>query len=150
MEFISSNDAKSAFKGLAYKRFKHVPLYLEWTPDAIFKKEAEVDNKVEKVENSSIKEKIESEEIKSSETSTLYVKNLNFKTTEEALRSLCLQHVPESSLRAVTIAKSKKGNKVLSLGFGFIEFADKSAAVKALKTIQVRFPLSFPRSLLFY
>ena len=28
--------ARRAFKGLAYKRYQHVPLYLEWAPKEIF------------------------------------------------------------------------------------------------------------------
>ena len=29
-------DARRAFKSLAYKRYQHVPLYLEWAPKGIF------------------------------------------------------------------------------------------------------------------
>ncbi len=29
-------DARRAFKALAYKRYQHVPLYLEWAPKGIF------------------------------------------------------------------------------------------------------------------
>jgi multiple RNA-binding domain-containing protein 1 len=30
VEFIEAREARSAFRGLAYRRFQHVPLYLEW------------------------------------------------------------------------------------------------------------------------
>ncbi len=30
-------DAKQAFRALAYERFKNVPLYLEWAPNAAFR-----------------------------------------------------------------------------------------------------------------
>ncbi|CAI7833097.1 unnamed protein product, partial [Closterium sp. NIES-53] len=36
VEMADSADAKRAFKGLAYKRYQHVPLYLEWAPEGIF------------------------------------------------------------------------------------------------------------------
>eukprot|EP00478_Filoreta_tenera_P000966 GABV01000973.1.p1 GENE.GABV01000973.1~~GABV01000973.1.p1 ORF type:complete len:258 (+),score=91.59 GABV01000973.1:186-959(+) len=36
VEFLHANDAKTAFKRLAYKKFKHVPLYLEWAPEKMF------------------------------------------------------------------------------------------------------------------
>ena len=32
VEFLEAADARAAFRGLAYKRFQHVPLYLEWAP----------------------------------------------------------------------------------------------------------------------
>ncbi len=36
VEFLEPADARAAFRGLAYKRFQHVPLYLEWAPADIF------------------------------------------------------------------------------------------------------------------
>ena len=36
VEFLEPADARRAFKGLAYKRFQHVPLYLEWAPADVF------------------------------------------------------------------------------------------------------------------
>ena len=36
-EFLESNEARRAFQGLAYKRYRHVPLYVEWAPKDIFK-----------------------------------------------------------------------------------------------------------------
>ncbi|CAI5980912.1 unnamed protein product [Closterium sp. NIES-64] len=35
VEMADSADAKRAFKGLAYKKYQHVPLYLEWAPKGI-------------------------------------------------------------------------------------------------------------------
>lgn len=32
VEFLVATDARRAFKRLAYTRFQHVPLYLEWAP----------------------------------------------------------------------------------------------------------------------
>ncbi len=36
VEFLEPSDARSAFRGLAYRRLQHVPLYLEWAPRGIF------------------------------------------------------------------------------------------------------------------
>ncbi|PRW58148.1 Multiple RNA-binding domain-containing 1 [Chlorella sorokiniana] len=36
VEYLEPQDARRAFKSLAYKRYQHVPLYLEWAPKAIF------------------------------------------------------------------------------------------------------------------
>jgi multiple RNA-binding domain-containing protein 1 len=38
IEFGSSNDAKSAYRNLAYKQFKDAPLFLEWAPTGVFGK----------------------------------------------------------------------------------------------------------------
>ena len=36
VEYGEPQEARSAFKNLAYKKFHHVPLYLEWAPKEIF------------------------------------------------------------------------------------------------------------------
>eukprot|EP00899_Mesostigma_viride_P003479 jgi/Mesvir1/13131/Mv06103-RA.1 len=36
VEFVDPADARKAFKATVFKRFKHVPLYLEWAPENIF------------------------------------------------------------------------------------------------------------------
>lgn len=36
VEFLVAADARKAFKRLAYTRFQHVPLYLEWAPVKVF------------------------------------------------------------------------------------------------------------------
>ena len=35
-EFVEARGAAAAFRGLAYRRYHHVPLYLEWAPARIF------------------------------------------------------------------------------------------------------------------
>lgn len=32
VEFLEPTEAKTAFRKLAYSKFKHIPLYLEWAP----------------------------------------------------------------------------------------------------------------------
>jgi multiple RNA-binding domain-containing protein 1 len=39
VEFGGAADARRAFKKLAYTRYQHVPLYLEWAPLGIFTEE---------------------------------------------------------------------------------------------------------------
>lgn len=36
MEFVEPSEARTAFKRLAYSKFKTSPLYLEWAPDDTF------------------------------------------------------------------------------------------------------------------
>lgn len=33
---MQNSEAKTAFRHLAYSKFKHLPLYLEWAPDKVF------------------------------------------------------------------------------------------------------------------
>ncbi|KAK5580992.1 hypothetical protein RB653_001019 [Dictyostelium firmibasis] len=40
IEYIHPNEAKTGFKNLAYSKFHHVPLYLEWAPEGVFKSPA--------------------------------------------------------------------------------------------------------------
>ncbi|MEW5307701.1 MAG: hypothetical protein WDW36_010079 [Sanguina aurantia] len=40
VEYLEASHARSAFKALAYKKFQHVPLYLEWAPAHIFEVDA--------------------------------------------------------------------------------------------------------------
>eukprot|EP00002_Diphylleia_rotans_P037967 TRINITY_DN8561_c0_g1_i1.p1 TRINITY_DN8561_c0_g1~~TRINITY_DN8561_c0_g1_i1.p1 ORF type:complete len:683 (+),score=195.43 TRINITY_DN8561_c0_g1_i1:100-2148(+) len=40
VEFLQPNDAKVAFRSLAYTKFKEAPLYLEWAPLSVFNKPA--------------------------------------------------------------------------------------------------------------
>ncbi|KAL6761447.1 hypothetical protein V8C86DRAFT_3131565 [Haematococcus lacustris] len=40
VEFCEPQDARAAFKALAYKKLHHVPLYLEWAPRDIFSQSA--------------------------------------------------------------------------------------------------------------
>lgn len=93
---------------------------------------------------SSIKSKLvtdlEKEEIENTDLPTLFVKNLNFETTEKDMRAFVLRHLPSSNpkaLRSCKIAtkKDKKG-KVLSLGYGFLEFFDREVAIHVIKSMQ--------------
>lgn len=107
VEFIEQNDAKSAFRGLAYKNFKHVPLYLEWAP--VVKQQKKKDEIVK------LPEPIEKE---SNETAVLYVKNINFSTQKEDIES---EFSKFGKLRKVTVLK----------GYAFVEFENLKEAIKA-------------------
>lgn len=109
IEFLEPSEARKAFFALAYKKYKHLPLYLEWAPDNSFTTPAPkntIENKTVKV---SVKEEIKDEvEIKDSKENkinmhkekddepaepdtTLFVKNINFSTTEEQLKDVSNQ-----------------------------------------------------------
>jgi len=149
IDFAEAVEARSAFTKLAYTKFKNAPLYLEWAPDDAFKRpfvKLEDDEGVEDVkepaeETLSVEEK-EKEEKKvddgeegHEEGATLFVKNLNFVTTDADLR----QHFEtcgEVFSASVATKKDPRTKEVLSMGFGFITFKKKASSEKALKTMQ--------------
>jgi multiple RNA-binding domain-containing protein 1 len=174
VEFLEPTEAKVAFKALAYSKFHNVPLYLEWTPIAVFLGPPKTtpglfvnlmhlhpQNAIISILGSNLlicfvfllkfsdsssstqttttttttpvpEEELSliDEEAEHVETSTLYIKNLSFDTTEEGLKKL----FPKA--RSILIAKKKiMGMKGVekSLGYGFIEFHSKQEAVEAIK-----------------
>jgi multiple RNA-binding domain-containing protein 1 len=66
---------------------------------------------------------------------TLFVKNLNFNTSQEQLKDAFSAMQGVQNVRIVT-KPDKKGGKPLSMGFGFIEFRTKQNAMKAIKSMQ--------------
>ncbi|XP_056002350.1 probable RNA-binding protein 19 isoform X2 [Ostrea edulis] len=146
VEYLDPTEAKLGFRNLAYTKFQHVPLYLEWAPMEVFRSSVvkETDDS-DKHKDSELPEKENDEDGSSSDEeddetpepdSTLFVKNLNFTTTEEGLRE---KFKKCGKIRAVSVAKKKdmkNPGKFLSMGYGFVEFRQKESAMKALKELQ--------------
>ena len=146
LEFAEAVEARQAFTRLAYTKFKNAPLYLEWAPDDAFAKpfvkeeeRVEETSEVEAVAVSKEQEKdnkdVEEEDASHEEGATLFVKNLNFLSTDSALS----QHfAPCGEVFSASVATKKdaRTKETLSMGFGFITFRLKAAAEKALKTMQ--------------
>ncbi|XP_033748627.1 probable RNA-binding protein 19 [Pecten maximus] len=158
VEYLEPTEAKTGFRRLAYSKFQHVPLYLEWAPMEVFKAPATVptvkegeekqqrtdsDSKVEKMETNKeeeVKQKEEEEEEEEEEVSesgaTLFVKNLNFESREDDLKK---KFKKCGKIKSVSVAKKKdmkNPGSYLSLGYGFVEYYEKASADKALKTLQ--------------
>ncbi|CAG9786817.1 unnamed protein product [Diatraea saccharalis] len=162
VDFIEPFEAKKAFNDLAYSQFKSSPLYLEWAPENVFIKptqitESDIDSKkstvkaneegnknVDKQTVSSkqmkepIKEdiKIEEESGEPENDTTLFIKNLNFITTEEDLKK---HFSVAGKIYSVTIAKKKDPKKpghFLSMGYGFVQYYKKQDTNEALKILQ--------------
>lgn len=83
VEFLEPSEAKAAFKKLAYSKFVNVPLFLEWAP-----KDSLQDSTVEYKEVDTKPEKQEDRNIEPEEGTTIFVKNLNFETTDESLKKV--------------------------------------------------------------
>uniref|UniRef100_A0A3Q3QR76 Probable RNA-binding protein 19 n=1 Tax=Monopterus albus TaxID=43700 RepID=A0A3Q3QR76_MONAL len=133
VEFLEQTEAKRAFTRLAYSKFHHVPLYLEWAPVRVFVTAKPEPDKEEEVKEEKEEEEEEEEE-ESAPGSTLFIKNLNFSTTEEKLKetfSKC------GKVTSCTISKKKdKSGKLLSMGYGFVQYKTADAAQKALRQLQ--------------
>uniref|UniRef100_A0A384BYC1 Probable RNA-binding protein 19 n=1 Tax=Ursus maritimus TaxID=29073 RepID=A0A384BYC1_URSMA len=169
VEFVEPLEARKAFRHLAYSKFHHAPLYLEWAPVGVFsssapqtkepqdppagpagedraepetlpdhetpegEKPAEggAENCPAKVEE---EEEEEDEEEESLPGCTLFIKNLNFNTTEETLKGVFSK---VGTVRSCSISKKKnKAGAMLSMGFGFVEYRKPEQAQKALKQLQ--------------
>nr|XP_057926453.1 probable RNA-binding protein 19 [Doryrhamphus excisus] len=144
IEFLEPTEAKRAFTRLAYSKFHHVPLYLEWAPVGVFvaAKPDPAQQKAEgaEQEKKGVKEEEEEEDEEEEEEdgcvpgSTLFIKNLNFSTTEETLQetfSKC------GKIKSCTISMKKdKTGKLLSMGYGFVQYQTAEGAQKALRQLQ--------------
>ena len=161
IEFIEPVEARQAFKSLAYKKYKHVPLYLEWAPlDIINKNHPNLNSNTSKNQQTTSTavgdntkqlvqsvpadgssqqastEDVAEETLQESEGdfSTLYVKNLNFSTSESDLRAHLLRVDAAQGLRVLSIPEktNSKGTVRLSMGFGFLEYVSAAFATEAL------------------
>ncbi|KAF5185014.1 Multiple rna-binding domain-containing protein [Thalictrum thalictroides] len=147
--FLEAAEARSAFKGLAYRRYKDAPLYLEWAPSNILSPSSESENNLKDdfiVGENEVKrvileqhvEGIPDEDVDPDrvESRSLYVKNLNFKTDDECLRKHFSENMKEGSIRSAKVKKHLVKGKNVSKGFGFIEFDSVETAAYVCRDLQ--------------
>ena len=149
VEMPIANEAREAFRALAYMRFKDKPLYLEKAPHGIFVRgvgQAIVHPRGKEAPESKLAAKLgESAEEDGMPTAaaaaTLFVKNLSFSTTDEGL-TRAFAHTPgfvfarvQTKTRASTGRGAQQGPTKLSMGYGFVGFRSVDAAKEALQTM---------------
>merc|ERR1711998_272781 len=122
--------------GLAFSRYKHVPLYLEWAPDGVFVEASP--SQSGNTENSMETNAADDNEI---EICSVFVKNLNFSTTDAGLKAAfaaCkgLRSAKVMRKKSATGAKAGAQGEGLSMGYGFLEFDSAANAKEALKRKQ--------------
>ena len=159
VECVEPSDAKRAFKRLAYKNFKKLPLFLEWAPlaaaaaaaRAVPDKPANDGSDDEAAAERGSESEEEEEEAVGGEVEegrTLFVKNINFKTASTSLQSVFEKTMGRGSVLSVKLpTRAAKGNgkgKALPTGFGFVEMKDENLARQALRRLQVTALLPFP------
>ncbi|XP_074269946.1 multiple RNA-binding domain-containing protein 1-like isoform X2 [Silene latifolia] len=147
--FLVPAEARAAFRGLAGKRYKDVPLYLEWAPSNILSQDlaSNGDNKKNMIvdEDKFKKVLLEHQVLEMSdgeidpdrvESRSLHVKNLNFKSTGEGLRKHISENMKEGKIRSVKIQQHVKKGKKVSTGYGFIEFDSVETAAHVCQDLQ--------------
>ncbi|KAH7156265.1 hypothetical protein EDB81DRAFT_382814 [Dactylonectria macrodidyma] len=142
VHFAQPNHAKSAFGKLAYRRIKDSVLFLEKAPRDLFTGQptdhaAALKDRPTTVQKLSVNELLSrgdkpEEEV---ETTSLFVRNLNFTTTTIKLAETFESLDGFVSARVKTKMDPKKPGQTLSMGFGFVEFRTKEQAQAALKVM---------------
>ena len=127
----SSSDAAHALKGTAWKRFHAVPLYVErappnaW-PNPSLSKAAEKGKRGGEGEG---KGEGEGDGEGGKGRATVFIKSLNFNTTEGDLHRHLASLLGGRGVRSCTIAMGASGSR----GFGFAECLDHATALRLVK-----------------
>ncbi|KAI9817206.1 MAG: Multiple RNA-binding domain-containing protein 1 [Pycnora praestabilis] len=132
--------ARKAFASLAYRKFKDSVLFLEKGPKNLFtsetatrgpdlSSETELRQKAKPSTSDLLEEGSRSESV---DTSTLFVRNLNFSTHTDRLTQVFQSLDGFMSARVKTKPEPKRPGQTLSMGFGFLEFRSKAQAQSAL------------------
>lgn len=111
VEFRDLASAKNAFDKISYTTYRALPLYLEWAPQQTFDAPHQ-----------------EIETVTTTNANTIFVKNLSFKTTQEALK---IHFEASGKVKSAKIIM----NKGLPCGYGFVEFNTEKEAGKALRNL---------------
>ncbi|CCI42527.1 unnamed protein product [Albugo candida] len=140
IEFVEASEARKAFRSLAYRKYQHVPLYLEWAPLHVFTTKS---IESQRTNPGIVEADLMDEQIGEAPCvelrNTLCLKNLSFTTRESTLETYFGRF---GKLRKVTIAKTRdKRGGILSMGFGFVEFADENDAQNALSVSEQSSPV---------
>lgn len=139
VEFERPEHARSAFGSLAYRKFKDTILFLEKAPRTLFRSEILHSNERKSQPVMLHDKKISIAQLREDEvprlevdTSTLFVRNLNFSTTTDRLRETFEPLEGFASARVKMKPNPKRPGQFLSMGFGFLEFRSKQQARAAM------------------
>ncbi|RCI13374.1 hypothetical protein L249_0308 [Ophiocordyceps polyrhachis-furcata BCC 54312] len=146
VQFAQASHAKTAFGKLAYRRIRDSVLFLERAPRDVLKEPtADVDRpggvagsgpRVAGVQKLSVNELLSGgTAAEPAETTSLFIRNLNFATSTGRLAEAFKPLDGFVSARVKTKSDPKKPGQTLSMGFGFVEFRSKAQAQAALQTL---------------
>ncbi|KAL3472922.1 hypothetical protein BJX99DRAFT_249327 [Aspergillus californicus] len=136
-EFARPDEAQKAFKSLAYRKLGDSILFLEKAPKDLFDENVVPQNPVP--EAAAVSQGFSTADTFAAEendanlvTATLFVKNLNFSTTQQTLVEAFRPLEGFVSARIKTKPDPKNPGQTLSMGFGFADFKTKEQAQAAL------------------
>lgn len=139
VDFAQADHAQTAFRSLAYRKFKESVLFLEKAPKDLFSAGSDASTGKNSVNDGAHSARHSAADLiegtgtqQSVNSSTLFVRNLNFSTTSERLREVFKPLDGLISARVKTKPDPKKPGQLLSMGFGFLEFKTKEQARAAL------------------
>ncbi|KAH0597845.1 hypothetical protein MHUMG1_04217 [Metarhizium humberi] len=143
VQFAQANHAKAAFGKLAYRRIKDSVLFLEKAPKDLLRGDiSEQTSRATDQQQATGVQKFTVSDLLSSgdkaeevETTSLFIRNLNFATTTSRLAEAFESLDGFVSARVKTKMDPKKPGQTLSMGFGFAEFRSKTQAQAALKAL---------------
>jgi multiple RNA-binding domain-containing protein 1 len=143
VEFAAPSHGRAAFDALKYSRVGSSILFLEKAPEDVFSSAPSTaavatlaaftptdDSKQAKLTTADLLEGTPN--VENVDTSTLFVRNLNFTTTNDKLRDAFGPLSGFMSAKVKTKPDPKRSGQTLSMGFGFVEFRSKEDAQAAL------------------
>lgn len=140
VEFAKPDEAQKAFKGLAYRRLGESILFLEKAPKDLF--EGPPSLQLPAVEPKGVSQGFSTADTFAAgepedtvPTSTLFVKNLNFATTNDKFVEMFRPLDGFVSAKLKTKPDPKRPGQKLSMGFGFVDFRSKEQAQAALSAM---------------
>ncbi|KAL3454542.1 hypothetical protein BJX65DRAFT_260742 [Aspergillus insuetus] len=136
-EFARPDEAQKAFKGLAYRKLGDSILFLEKAPKDLF--DANVSPQKPLPEAKAVSQGFSTADTFAADeqadenivTATLFVKNLNFSTTNQSLVEAFRPLDGFISARIKTKPDPKNPGQTLSMGFGFVDFKSNAQAQAA-------------------
>ncbi|KAG8371486.1 hypothetical protein BUALT_Bualt13G0092700 [Buddleja alternifolia] len=144
--FLEPAEARAAFDALRYKRYKDSPLNLELAPANILSQTAIVgDNTVVGgvdvrrafLEQQGAETTEADVDHDRNESRSIYVKNLNFRTSDEIVKKHFTEHMNgRGEILSVRVKKHQKNGKYISKGYGFIEFDSVDTSLNVCRDLQ--------------
>ncbi|OJJ47802.1 hypothetical protein ASPZODRAFT_151243 [Penicilliopsis zonata CBS 506.65] len=136
VEFSRPDEAQQAFRGLAYRKLGDSILFLEKAPKDLFDANLSTQQPVPEVkaisQGFSTADTFTAGEADGGVlTSTLFVKNLDFSTTNEKFVDTFRPLDGFVSAKVKTKPDPKRPGQTLSMGFGFVDFRTKAQAQAA-------------------
>ncbi|KAL4942408.1 hypothetical protein BDV06DRAFT_211841 [Aspergillus oleicola] len=138
VEFARPDEAQKAFKSLAYRKLGDSIIFLEKAPKDLFESNVPPQNPLPEAKavsqgfSTSDTFAADEEDEQNIATATLFIKNLNFNTTNKSLVEAFRPLDGFVSARIKVKPDPKNPGQTLSMGFGFADFRTKAQAQAAL------------------